>query len=146
MNKKEVLEKIKRLNLPSGQYVVVGGGVLAVHNLRETNDIDIVAHPALFKSLQKQGWTLDKDYEQKWGAQRLKKDDIEIHPAFLFTGNVSKTEDLEKLIQEADIIGGIPFETLEHLLFVKKNAVAKRIAVREKDVKDVALLEGILRI
>jgi len=35
----DIIEKIKNLDFPSGQYVVVGGGILVALGLREARDI-----------------------------------------------------------------------------------------------------------
>jgi hypothetical protein len=141
MNRHEIVEKVKSLNLPTGAYLVVGGGVMAVHGLRSTNDIDIVVVPSLFEELQKRGWKLDETYQAKWGTQRLKRDNIEIHPDFLFDDNTP--EDLTKLIGQGEIIDGVAFQPPSHLLKVKSIKANSRTA-REKDIQDIASLESYL--
>jgi hypothetical protein len=44
-----IVEEMKKLKFPQGQYVIVGSGPLVVRGIRETNDIDIVVSPKLFE-------------------------------------------------------------------------------------------------
>ncbi|MEX0651862.1 MAG: hypothetical protein WD509_00220 [Candidatus Paceibacterota bacterium] len=43
-----IFERVKRLNFPFGEYVVVGGGVMEAYGLRNAGDLDIVVGSALF--------------------------------------------------------------------------------------------------
>lgn len=47
-----IIEKVKQLNLPQGQYVVFGSGPLMIHGIRESHDIDLLVTPALYKKLE----------------------------------------------------------------------------------------------
>ncbi len=38
----EILEKVKALNLPDKQFVVMGGAVLELKGIRKAEDIDII--------------------------------------------------------------------------------------------------------
>lgn len=42
MKFEQLLEKLKRLNLPSEQYAIFGSGPMAVRDLKEANDIDLI--------------------------------------------------------------------------------------------------------
>ena len=37
----DVIAEVKKLDLPLGQYVVIGSGIMAQLGLREANDVDI---------------------------------------------------------------------------------------------------------
>ena len=50
-----IFDQVKSLNLPLGKYVVVGGGVLAAHGIRDFKDIDILITEELFDELKKNG-------------------------------------------------------------------------------------------
>ena len=52
-----IFERVRRLNLPRGEYIVVGGSMEA-HGLRKAHDVDIVATTTLFEELLYQGWKL----------------------------------------------------------------------------------------
>jgi len=43
-----IFERVKKLNLPLGEYVVIGGGILEALGIRNTNDVDIIVVPKLF--------------------------------------------------------------------------------------------------
>ena len=51
----DIFKKLKELNFPQGEYVVVGGAVTA-HGIRESKDLDILVTPTLYQQLQKQGY------------------------------------------------------------------------------------------
>ena len=51
-----VLAELNALDLPAAEYVVVGGAVLAVWDLRDTEDIDLVVTQRLFDQLAARGW------------------------------------------------------------------------------------------
>ena len=50
-----IVERIKKLNLPVGHYVVVGSGVMDALGMRPAHDIDIAVTPELFKTLRTSG-------------------------------------------------------------------------------------------
>ncbi|MEK9156944.1 MAG: zinc ABC transporter substrate-binding protein [Patescibacteria group bacterium] len=132
------VEEVKKLALPAGSYIVVGGGCLAVRGLRETKDVDIVVTPTVFEMLISQGWSLDSVYEQKWHRRRLKCGDIEIYPD-IFLEKTNTFVDIDDLIQRADVIDGIPLLPLKSLCMFKSDTG------REKDIQDIALIDAFLR-
>lgn len=72
-----IIEKIKTLNLPPDQYVVIGSGTMAALGIREASDIDMSVLPELHKKLREGGeWEEDVRY----GKVFLKKDDFEVNP------------------------------------------------------------------
>lgn len=133
-----IFERVSALNFPLGSYVVVGGGSLEARGLRAAADVDIVVTSIFFEKLIQQGWLLDKEYEKKWGTKRLKKGDVEIHPQIMAGRNGEVVISAEQVIRDADIIQGLPFQDLPSLLR------CKREAEREKDARDVILIEGYL--
>jgi len=52
MSKQELLNEIQKLPFSNTDFIIVGGGALAIRNLRNTHDIDIVVIPELFEKLQ----------------------------------------------------------------------------------------------
>lgn len=137
LSAEDVVRKVSALGLPVGQYIVVGGGTLAVRGIRETKDLDIVVLPEPFLELAKT-WPLDKEYEGKWRRQRLKKGEVEMYPD-LYLERKNVYLDLKELIDNAEIIRGIPFQPLTHLMMCKLDTA------REKDLADVALIEQYLQ-
>ncbi|MBI4836074.1 MAG: hypothetical protein HY817_02325 [Candidatus Abawacabacteria bacterium] len=136
MNSHEVVAQIKALSLAFGQYILVGGGVLAIHHIRETKDIDIVVVPALFEQLA-MTWPLDQEYERKWQRKRLKKGEVEIYPD-LYLEKQSLFINVAILIKQADMVEDLPLQPLEHLMMCKLDSA------REKDLQDVELIKKYL--
>ena len=132
-----VIAGIKNLNLSLGKYIVVGGASLAVRDIRETRDLDIIVLPSLFNELILQGWELDAEYHQKWNRDRVKRGDVEIYPD-LYLEKQNRFLDVRELITNADVVENIPFQPLEHLMMCKLDGG------REKDLNDVALIKNYL--
>ncbi len=132
----DILSRIKALNLPIGQYVVFGSAVMEIYDIRKAKDIDIVVTEDLYKELKKRGW------KRKWNFKRVltcKALNLEGNEAFTnlhWKDYQVKTEDL---VKNAELIEGIPFMSLKDYLFYKKHLP------REKDKKDVELIENYLR-
>lgn len=128
-----IFEKVKSLDLPPDQYVVVGGGVLAARKIRETQDIDIVVTPGLFEEIKEQeGWREDTKPN---GGPCLCKDMYEV---FLDVNCDSYQPTTKELISRAETINGIPFISLHDLLLFKKGYG------RPKDKPDIKLIEEVL--
>jgi len=125
-----IIERIKRLNLPMGKYVVVGSGTLEALGIRPANDIDIAVTPDLFKILQKTGgW----EEEERYSKIFLKQDGIDVIPQLSWSDYPITTE---MAIASALLINGVPFMNLEELKCFK-------LALgRQKDMADIALIEN----
>lgn len=134
---REIIQKIRELNFPIGKYIVLGGSSLAVRNIRDTKDLDILLLPELFNKLSREGWDFDVEYERKWNKKRLKKEDIELYP-YLYLERQERFLDVQELINSADMIDGIPFQPLKNLIMCKLESR------REKDLNDVKLIEEYL--
>ena len=48
---KELLKKVKELNLPQNQYAIFGSGPLAIRGIRDSNDIDLIVKKKLWNKL-----------------------------------------------------------------------------------------------
>jgi hypothetical protein len=46
-----LLEELKKLNFPKDKYAVFGSGPLAIRNIRETFDLDVIVKQDLFNEL-----------------------------------------------------------------------------------------------
>ena len=125
------LKKLKELDLPKGKFAIFGSGPICIRGLRETGDLDVIVSEDIFNEFKNRSdFKLEK---KKSGNEYLEKDNIELyrnwHPG---------KWDIEKLIQEAEIIDGFPFVKLEEVLKWKK------LKGREKDIKDIKLIEDYL--
>ena len=127
-----MLEKIKKLQFPLGQYVVVGSGTMDALGIRKARDIDIAVTPKLHETLRNaSGWTKEEDY----GKVFLKKDGIDIITK-LDWGKYTTTT--EEVIASAILVEDIPFMNLSEL---KKFKMALG---REKDFEDIKLIDQYL--
>lgn len=126
-----IIEEVKALNLPEGEYVVVGSGALSVRGIREHDDIDLQVSDELYEKLKADGW---EEREKTEGHFHLYKGNVEVARNFL---HIEKCDlDPRQVIDEADVIEGIPFMRLEHLVQLKK------VMSREKDLKDIELIKN----
>ena len=132
----DVFKKLKELNFPLGQYVVVGGA-MAAHNIRPARDLDILVTPKLYTKLLKEGYK-QCTCEQCLSTSRLmlSKDNVEILPNFMFGNYIGDTK---KLISDADMINGFPFIKLEEFIEFKRELG------REKDIIDIKLMQDYLK-
>lgn len=128
---KKFLQKLKELNLPKGKFAIFGSGPMCVRGLRETGDLDVIVSEDIFNEFKNRpDFKLEK---KKSGNEYLEKDNIE------FYRNWHPGEwDINKLIQQAEIIDGFPFVRLEEVLKWKK------LKGRDKDIKDIKLIEEYL--
>ncbi|MFB6212754.1 MAG: hypothetical protein ABEI53_03005 [Candidatus Magasanikbacteria bacterium] len=127
-----IFEKVKNLNLPEGEYVVVGSGVLGALGLREVNDIDILVSERLLKKFRnKEGWGEERKFEED--KLFLNKDGIDIFSQLSWE-DYSTTR--EEAIETARIINGVPFLNIEETIKFKE------ALGREKDKKDIELLKS----
>lgn len=128
-----IYQKIKKLNLPKGKYVVGSGSALEGYGIRKSNDIDIVVTKDVYLNLKKKGW---KETTLLNGLMILVKGQCEITTCL----NYGKYQtSIQRLIKSANIIKGIPFINLEEIMKFKKEMN------RDKDKKDIELIKGYLR-
>ena len=123
-----IIERVRTLNLPADEFVVIGSGVLEALGLRLSNDVDIVVSPRLYDELKNLGWaeTPRRNYFY------LQKDDTE---AYLFWDNDSIEPNLAELKQSEMVIDGIAFADPQRLMAWKQRRA------EPKDLRDVVLLQ-----
>ena len=79
MNKEDLLILVNSLNIPKGEYYILGGGSLVICGLKETTaDLDLCVSNELFKILKEKYNLSDKD-KNECGFYRI-NDMIEIVP------------------------------------------------------------------
>jgi hypothetical protein len=125
-----IITRIRALGLPEDQIVVIGGGLLDAYGLRGANDIDLVVTPALFSQLEALG-TYEKG--SRGAEQYLINDDVDIWQSW------GEGNDFAKLHSSGVMVDGIMFVNPQFLI------EQKRERGTEKDLRDIALLEGYLR-
>lgn len=124
----EQLEELKTLNLPEDQYIIWGSGVLAIRGIREASDVDIIVSKNCWNNLIK-----------KYPVQGSKLNLLKIGNIEIWKDCMNLTDKVDQMIIDKDIIEGYPFMKLEYTI------EWKTFLNREKDKKDILLLEKILK-
>ena len=132
MNIKTQLDNLKKLNLPTDQFVVVSSGVLAIRGIRDAKDIDVVVTDSLWNEMI----THTQVILNSWRIPTLQlENDIEIlDPAKSIFGN-SKVVPVKEIFEKADVFDGVKFINLYHLKKIKLEMG------REIDLKDIELID-----
>jgi hypothetical protein len=125
----DIFKKLKELNLPLGEYVIIGSGILDALNLREAHDLDVVVLPPLFKKLADSGKFKEVP---KYETIFLSAEDVEIIPRLGWDGFPA---DASEAIKTAMMINGFPFLNIEETIRFK-TAMG-----RDNDFHDIELLE-----
>jgi len=120
---------LRSLDMPEGDYAVFGSGPLIVRGIIEpANDLDVVSRGAAWSTAVERGQLVD-----------LSEHGVTI--ASVFDGAITVgTEwaigrfDIDSLIDTAEVIDGLPFVRLEHVV------AYKRLAGRLKDLEHLRLL------
>jgi hypothetical protein len=119
LNKRNILQKLKELNLPKDQYCVMTGAALVLHGVKEcTADIDIGCSDELFIELLQRGYKL----------QKLKSFEGIIIDDII---EVFRNWQAEKVVY----IDNLPVADIDS---IKKY---KQELAREKDLKDIELID-----
>ena len=129
MNEK-LFDEFKKLNLPLDEYAIVSSGPLGIRSLREIGDIDLIVTDKLWQELKEKYPIVSEG-----GVTKIKiAEKIEALSADSF-GNVISSPSIEEQINQSEIIDGMSFQSLRHVILFKK-----RLG-RPKDLKDLALIE-----
>jgi hypothetical protein len=130
MNNKELFNEVRNLELPIGEYALFGSAPIGIRKLRQCHDIDIIVTDELWNKFE-------SDWENgiaQNGSKFLKKGNIEIWKDWR-----PGKWDTNKLIGESEIIEGLPFVKMKYVL------EWKRSIAREKDLKDIEIVEKYLK-
>ena len=126
-----LIRKLLALNLPPDDFVVFGSGPLMAYGLRESRDLDILARGAAWEAAARCGQPMTKPN----GTEYVSCGDGEIE---VFRNWGPGEWDTDRVIDTADIIGGIRFASLDYTLRWK------RTLNRPKDQEDIRLIEAYL--
>ena len=134
MNKEFLLqlEKLKKLNLPFGQYAIFGSGILVAKDIRNASDVDIIAKQALFNKL----WEKYSECIVNKPFRCLIINGIEIVDNRW--DNDNNQESTDKMIDNAEIIDGLPYVNLQDTILWKTQQN------RGKDLRDIELINNYL--
>ncbi len=127
-----IISKVKELQFPSGQYVVIGSGIMEALGIREAQDVDIAVTSELYNNLYNiKEWHKEMSHDKIY----LKRDNVEIIPQLNWDKYSTTTKEA---ILSSTLIKGVSFMNLVEL---KKFKMALG---REKDFKDIELIDKYL--
>ncbi len=133
-NNRQKFAAVKKLGLPIGQYFISGSGPLGIRNLREVGDIDIIVTDDLWNVLASKYGVSDDA-----GEKRIVFPDGIVEGlgecSFYAEEKAPDEPTIADRLAHAEMIDGLPFESLEHVLYYKRKMG------REKDVRDILLIE-----
>ena len=131
-----VFKKLKELNFPLGEYVLVGSGPLAARGIREASDLDIAVTDKLWRQLFDSG---DYKTEERYGRLFLTEKNSEDVDIIKQLDWEDYPTTVEEAIKSADIIQGFPF------LNISETIKFKTALGREKDFRDIEMLKDYLK-
>jgi len=132
MKKQDVLEKVKSLKLPKGEYIIYGAAPFAIYGIRDVNDIDMLVSEALYAKLTEQGW---EKIVKGPKDEPVTFDIFEAHNTWEFSPYAPT---LSELLSRATLVDDIPFASLEDVRIWKKESG------RPKDLVDLKLIDNYL--
>ena len=126
-------DKVKALNLPLDQIIVIGSGILDQLGIRPASDIDLAASSDLMKKLSEGSGDWLKKFDDNQRFYFVKDDgSAEVWDGWEFDRQAVSYDDLLDYAVKYD---GVRFVDLE---FLRK---WKSWRGREKDVRDVELID-----
>ena len=130
-----IVEVVKKLALPRGEYAVFGSGLMEVLGIRESGDVDLIVTRKLFEELAgREGW--ERFVYENNGDEAVKYQGDFVDVAFwdckYFPG--CDEEGILGMIGRAEVIDGVSFVNLEDMIGWKSGSG------REKDKRDVDLI------
>ncbi|MCA9495405.1 MAG: hypothetical protein KC589_00545 [Nanoarchaeota archaeon] len=121
------MSELKKLNLPKGKYTIVGSGPIAIRNIRDNTDIDILITKELWFELFESG-----NFKRTLVGELKLSEHV-----FAYYDWWCAPVTTEEMIKSSDFIDGFFFVSLEHFVAFKKKMA------RFKDLFDIRLLENL---
>ncbi|MFA6118720.1 MAG: GrpB family protein [Parachlamydiales bacterium] len=133
-NNQEKFKLVRKLNLPINQYAITGSGPLGVRKLKKINDIDMIVSDSLWNDLILKYPVIEQNNIKKIC---IPNQGIEIFCEASFNSPLKGKDEptVIQRIKSAEIIDGLPFESIEYTLHYKYKMR------REKDLKDIKIIE-----
>ncbi len=135
----DIINQLKKLNFPEGEYIVVGSALMGLLGLKICNDLDIIVTPRLFEELKSSGewdevpWT----YLGKTDQSFLRKGSVEI---YLDVNCADFQPTFSELLGRAIIYAGFTFVSLQDTLEFKR----RYVLTKPKHTSDIVILESYL--
>ena len=133
MDREELIRRVSELDLPIGEYCVVGSGPLAVRSLCDATDIDLLVSGRIYEQLkEKDAWVESANEE---GVMILSNPPYEVGHEYRCGEYLGEPE---TLFDEVDVVDGVAFASLEQVMQYK------RARGKQKDQQDIALVNEYL--
>lgn len=134
----EKFSALRAFQLPIDQYAITGSGPLGIRNLKAIGDIDIIVTPKLWTTLAEKYGVIDENGVRKivfpGGVIEAFGDD-----SFYAAPADPQAPTTTSRIKNSEIIDGLPFDSIKNVLYYKRKDA------REKDLKDILLIEKWMR-
>lgn len=125
-----LLQELKRLNLVPGDYAVFGSGPLIVRGIiAATNDLDVICRGRAWEQVKTLG---EGRYDRQYDVEMVELLDGQL--TFGTKWGIGDF-DVNELIEEAELIEGVPFVRLEHVIAYKRQRSS------DKDMQHLHKLE-----
>ncbi len=131
----DIFSRIKKINLPRGEYAIFGSALLDVWGIRTAADLDIIVTPELYASLKQGGW----EERQAHGFPMLSREEANVTTVQGEPTDGDYCPDRRQLIKDAVHINEVPFVKIEEVIACKK------AYGRPKDIKDIAAIGTYLK-
>ncbi len=128
-----IFDQVMTLELPIGEYAVIGSGVMSAYGIRVHNDVDLVVTKELYEELKQKGW---KTKMVTPNFEVIENGIFEASPEMITLPNYRP--DINSMIKNADIIQNIAFASLNDVIDFK------RALGRDKDLVDIQLIQAYL--
>lgn len=113
----DLIERLRSLDLPAGDYAVFGSGPLIVRGIiKAVNDLDVISRGAAWEYARSIG---DLVYLEEHDVEVVSFDDGSITVG---TSWAYGDFDIDVLIDTAELIDGLPYVRLEHVVLYKEAA------------------------
>jgi len=123
-----IVDRVRELGLPAGQFVVIGSGVLDALGLRPSGDVDLAVSDTLFDQLKADGWRVTARRD----GEVLERGDVEAWHGW------GPDADFERLLAGSVMIDEIHFANPQFVIDRKRQRGSA------KDLTDIKLLEEYL--
>ena len=131
---------LSKYNLTPDNCVVIGSGIMDAKGIRDSHDIDVVIKTDVYNKLKE----LEEFTVSDVHGREIIVDNEEIVEAGDSWIVLGKERFYDDLVKDSEIIDGVRFVTLDFLHRVKKSWTENDESPREKDFKDIELIESYL--
>ena len=139
---RRIIDIVKALNLPRGEYAVFGSALMEIYGLRDSGDVDFIVTRKLFDELlTTESWKKFQYPNGDWALKFVGGGERGIDVAFHDCAEMPSCDEksIRAMISRAVEIDGVMFTSWDDILSWKKNYA------RPKDLKDVELIEEFLK-